>query len=411
MTRPTVAVLQHRLLHYRVPLFQRLRSLLGAADVELRLLHGQASPRERTRQDEAHLPWAEAVQNRHLHVGGVDLIWQPLLAQVRDADLVVLMQENRILSNYPLLLRRARSHQRLAWWGHGGNLQSNAPHGWRERWKAFWLTRVDWWFAYTDHTVQRVRARGFDARRITCLNNAIDGSSFRRDLAAVDPLRLAARRAQFGIGDDAPVAIHCGSLYRDKRIDLLVRAADRLRAALPDFHCLVVGDGPEASRLQDAARTRPWLHLCGARIGADKALLYRMAQVQLNPGGVGLHVLDAFAAGTPLITMAGARHGPEIVYLRDHDNGRIVPGDDDDAALADAARELLCDAALRQRLVHAGLTAARRLTVDAMAERFRDGVVACLQTDAAPARSGIKLSPPAGTLSAKEQHPPKVTHR
>src|SRR5215470_5328324 len=92
-----VAILQSRLFHYRVPLFERLRAQLEQHGIELRVVHGQPAPSERSRRDEGHLDWADRVHNRYLRVGGVDLMLQPLPRDLRNADLTVLMQENRIL--------------------------------------------------------------------------------------------------------------------------------------------------------------------------------------------------------------------------------------------------------------------------------------------------------------------------
>lgn len=156
-----VVVVQHRLLHYRVAFFDRLRQACAQRRIELRLVHGQASPFEALKQDTGQLDWADPVRNRFLRVGGVDLVWQPYPPALRDADLVVLIQENRLLSNYPWLLRlRTPATQRVAYWGHGRNLQSTAPQGLRERWKRWFVNQVDWWFAYTESTRSILRADG-----------------------------------------------------------------------------------------------------------------------------------------------------------------------------------------------------------------------------------------------------------
>ena len=59
-----VAILQHRLLHYRVALFEHLRAKCAECGIELHLVHGQATRREEAKKDNAHLPWATSVQNR-----------------------------------------------------------------------------------------------------------------------------------------------------------------------------------------------------------------------------------------------------------------------------------------------------------------------------------------------------------
>jgi hypothetical protein len=156
------------------------------------------------------LPWAHKVENRVWEVGERDIIWQPFPDILRDADLVVVMQENRILSNYPLLLKRVLLRgPKVAYWGHGANFQSNTPAGLREQWKRLMLTRVDWWFAYTEMTVEIVERGGYPKERITCLNNAIDNEGFQSDLAAVTEDHLDLLRQRAGGRGSACSVVRC----------------------------------------------------------------------------------------------------------------------------------------------------------------------------------------------------------
>jgi L-malate glycosyltransferase len=378
--RPEVAVLQHRLLQYRVPLFVRLRSACEARGLRLRLVHGQPSAAEAVRRDTATLPWADVVHNRFWHVGGKDLLWQPFPAALRQARLVVMMQESRILSNYPWLF--GAGAPRVAFWGHGRNFQSSAPDGLRERWKAWLRNRVDWWFAYTERTRPILTEGGYPSDRITVLDNAIDNEGFASDLAAVTAQQVTALRERIGAGPGAPVGLYCGSLYPDKRLDLLVQAAERVQRARPDFRLVVVGDGPSRPLVDDAARSRPWLHCAGAQHGLEKAAWFRAADSYLSPGAVGLHVLDAFCAGLPMITTDSALHGPEIAYLQSGRNGFIVPADAADFAAT--CLNVVEDAHLRERLRQAAQADAQRYTLDNMVRRFMGGMQACL---AAPRRT------------------------
>ena len=77
----------------------------------------------------------------------------------------------------------------MAYWGHGANFQSDAPAGVRERWKQMLLTKVDWWFAYTQMMVDILAKAGYPQQQITNLSNAIDTGAFKRDLAAVSGVR------------------------------------------------------------------------------------------------------------------------------------------------------------------------------------------------------------------------------
>jgi hypothetical protein len=100
-------------------------------------------------------------------------------------------------------------------------------------------------------------------------------------------------------------------------------------AQRPDFHLLVVGGGASQAELEQRATTLPWLHVLGPRFGRDRAAALAAADVTLIPGAVGLGVIDSIVAGTPLITSADSAHGPEIAYLRDGENGRLVAGGGD----------------------------------------------------------------------------------
>jgi len=371
-----VVILQHRLLHYRMGLFEKLYQQCMARGIELHLLHGQPTRRELAKKDVGFIAWADVVTNKVWEVGTRDWLWQPFPRHLRDADLVVVMQESRLLSNYPLLLSHWWSNRKLAYWGHGANFQSDAPAGLRERFKQLLLTRVDWWFAYTQMTVDILKKSGYPTAQITNLNNAIDTDAFRGELAAVSDTELSAARDEFGIVDGAAVGIFCGSLYPDKKLDFLVAAIDIIRLNSPDFHCIVLGDGPSMPYMREAAASRPWLHLMGVTKGAKKALYFRMAEFMLNPGLVGLHVVDAFCAGLVMATTSGARHSPEVCYLHHGVNG-IMTGDSVEE-YAQAILDLIADPLRLQQYRSAALADADVYTLDNMVSQFVDGIVRCL---------------------------------
>ncbi len=351
--------------------------LLSEKGIDLILAYGQASPTEKLRKDEGYLDWAERCDNRFFHFLGKDLLWQSLGKLGKNADLIVVMQENRILSNYPLLLKRLLGGPKVAYWGHGKNYQSTAPRGLREKWKALMLKQVDWWFAYTETAADYVEKNGYPLAKITNLNNAIDVSGFQRDLSSVNETTISTAMREFGFVENCKVGLYCGSLYPEKRVDLLLAAADLIRAEIPDFQMLIVGDGPTAHEVKEASRSRPWMHCLGVRKGVEKALYFRMADVLLNPGAVGLHVLDAFAAGVPMITTRNALHGPEVSYLKNGYNG-VITDEDDPVAYSAPVIEILRNKNLHKTLKSNCLQDAQRYTVENMARCFSEGIEKCL---------------------------------
>lgn len=371
-----VVIFQHRLLHYRTGFFELLRARCKSMGVQLELVHGGATRRELAKKDVGSLDWATRVENRCWEVGERDIIWQPFPKVARDADLLVVMQESRILSNYPILLKRIFG-KRVAYWGHGKNFQSDAPQGLREKWKQIVLGKVDWWFAYTDMTKDILVKSGFPEERVTNLNNAIDTSGFKADLASVDDKKIADVRASLGLLASDPLALFCGSLYPDKKLELLVSASDYVRARLPNFSLVVIGDGPSMPFLKEAQRSRPWLHTVGVKKGKEKAAYFRCCDVMLNPGLVGLHIVDAFCAGLVMVTTGNARHSPEVAYLKNGVNGYST--DDSPEAYGDAVLRLLTDKELLARMKAASYSDSEYYSLENMVENFAKGISGALQ--------------------------------
>jgi glycosyltransferase involved in cell wall biosynthesis len=352
----TVTFIQEWLPRYRLPFFDLLRDLLSTQRIELRLYYGQPAGAVAKRSDAAGLPWAHQVVNAHLG----PLVWQPVWRQARRADLVIVEQANRLALNYLLLAARSASGPRVAFFGHGANLQRN-PASLRERWKRMSVRTPDWWFAYTDGVASRVVSAGYPPNRITVVQNAVDTSR----LAGVDIPKRAGR------------CIYVGSLYESKRLPFLLDAADSIAVDVPRFELIVVGDGPLRPWLQGEAEIRPWLHQEGPSHGVQRDRLFASSELTLVPGSVGLVVVDSFAARAPLVTVHEASHGPEIEYLQEGVNGRVIELESV-KNYASAVTQLLVDRALREKLAEGCARSSKKYTVGAMATNFASGIAAAL---------------------------------
>lgn len=372
--RPKVAVIQRRMTHYRVPLFNLLRERLDQAGVELMVVYGDPTASEQLKADSGHLPWGRHVPCHYWFNGHV--CWQNALPWVHCADLVVVTQENKLLFNH--LLAVLHGKQKWAFWGHGRNFQARSRNMLKERLKRWLASHVDWWFAYTSLSKAAVLEAGFPVGRVTVLDNAIDTTELAAQLAALDAAAAERARHEFGIGPGR-VCVTLGSLHADKRLGFLFEAARLIRAQVPDFRLVVVGDGPQRELVEGAvADAGGWIHWLGARSGRDKALLLAMSQLMLNPGMVGLSVLDSFVAGVPMVTTAYPSHSPEIAYLQSGQNGLMT--DDNVAAFAAGVVGLLTDAPALAALRAGCQASAREYSLEQMADNFRDGILACLST-------------------------------
>lgn len=365
------------LTHYRVAFHEGVRAALQKSGISYRLLHSEGRPEEVRRDDAVVLDWAEEVPVTYLGPGG-RMCWQHGRKMIGAADLVIIGQENTLLGNYLLLLRRPFGGPKLAFFGHGRGYQSDDPNGFAERFKRFWASKVDWWFTYTPSGADAVAASGFARDKITVFNNSIDTSAITRSLADITEAERAAVRESL-LNGSHNVGVYVGGMYAQKRIGFLIEAARRIRALVPDFQLLIIGGGEDAGLAEAAAAQHGWIHYVGPKFGREKSLLVSLGRVFLMPGLVGLAVLDAFAYGTPMVTTALPYHSPEIDYLRDGENGIIVPEADDAGAYAVAVAEVLVDDGLRDRLNRAAALDAQVYTIENMADRFAAGILKALQ--------------------------------
>lgn len=369
--RPRVVIVQRRMTHYRVPLFNLLRRKLSLSGVDLVVVYGDPTESEKKKNDSGSLAWGVHQPCRYW-ASGV-LCWQNIKMPIRGADLVIVTQENKLLYNYRLLF--GKRDFKLAFWCHGANMQAPNRYGLLERWKAWTSTHVDWWFAYSGLTVRLIEQYGFSPGRITNLENAIDTQALGLDAGDITGEELAALRARLCIGD-GPVGLYIGSLYKEKRIGFLLEAAQHIANAIPGFHLLVVGDGPARSQVEAVAARCQWLRYTGSMYGRDKALYLRLADVFLNPGMVGLPILDAFVAGEALVTTDCGIHSPEVDYLVHGDNGLVTANTVNDYAAE--VTGLLRDTKRLARLREGAAQSAVRYSIENMAENFHAGILQAL---------------------------------
>lgn len=370
-----VCIIQPVMKQYRNPFFLQLAALLAQADIELQVVYGTPWAQEALRKDHTDIapPLGLRVESRML---GGKLFWMPVFRPWLTADLVVVEHANKHVLNFLLAALQRLGLKRVAYWGHGRDLQG-VRDSLGERYKRRSLHWADWWFAYTGDAARYVAEQGFDRQRITVVQNAIDTAELRTQLASVTEVTRAAIRLRLGWPANSRAAVYCGALYPNKRLDWLMQASEQVHLRHPAFRLLIVGGGPLGPEIEAFARQHAgWVHWAGATFGQDKADLLGIAELWLNPGLVGLGILDAFTARLPLITTDLPLHSPEIEYLEHGRNGLMVAPDA--GAFANAISGLLENPTQLASMRAAAGEDSHKYSIEAMAVNFAEGVKRCL---------------------------------
>ena len=368
-----VLIVQTSIRQYRKEFYEQLRQTLLKNDIELILITSRVNGAEALKNDEVEISWSYIVKNRTFKVIKLEFVWQTYLGFIKDVDLIIVENANKHLMNYFLAFYRHFAKFKFAYWGHGRNFKENT-YSLKNRFKYFFATKVDWWFAYTSGVKQFLVERKFNPRKITVVQNAIDTSELRKSYLEIKDSEINHLKETLSISGDN-VGIFCGAMYPERNISFVIEVCKIVQKKIPDFHVIFIGSGIDAVKVQKAARYNNWIHYIGSVFGLERVKYFKISNIQIMPFSVGLGVLDSFATETPLITIENAFHGPEIDYLENGVNGIITKNNFQEYSSAiinvfknDRYKELKEGCKF----------SARKYTIQKMVNNFKQGIIFCL---------------------------------
>lgn len=372
-----VLILYKFLPQYRIEFFEQLKNKLkDEHNVELILIYGKLNNKNSSKNDERDLPWAEFRDNKKVFtLGNTDLLWQPCLDKVNKIDLVIVEQANALLINYLLMFLSKFMKFKFAFWGHGANLQED-PKSLKNKFKYTFLTSADYWFAYTNNVKNFLLSKNVDDSIISVLNNSIDTKTLKVSYDNLGNDYVQKLKDDLFINSNN-IAIYCGGIYKEKRIDFLLEVVEKVRSDISDFHLVVLGAGPDDYMIENFAKENDWVHYLGPKFGDEKVAYFKMSSLFLMPGLVGLAVIDSFATQTPMITTEFPFHSPEIEYLENDKNGFITKNDLN--SYSNKLIELFKNPEELNKLKNGCKESAELYNTENMVDNFVEGVLNCLE--------------------------------
>ena len=327
--------------------------------------------------------------------GGKEVRHQVPVTRVRYAP-----ARSETLAYRGMMVAAARSPAGLAWFGSLVWRQARAlRHLWAE--ERLDVVHAHWWvpggvsawlarrpYVVTLHgmdvvLLERSAAARLLARRVLrgaaavtavssdLADRAARATGLDRERIVVQPMPIAAAQFTRTSGGGGGV-VTVGRLMPRKRLDLLLEALARLRAAGRTLPLKIVGDGPE----------RPYLERRVAELGLGRQVRFlgevpptRIpeaigdADVFAFPAlgeGFGLAAAEALLLGVPVVASRDGGGVRDIVP--ESGAGRLVTPDPPE--IARAIEQLVCDPDARRLAAAAGAALRRRLDPAAVAERF-----------------------------------------
>jgi glycosyltransferase involved in cell wall biosynthesis len=178
------------------------------------------------------------------------------------------------------------------------------------------LGKADAIIAPCAETAAALGSMGVGEGRIALIPDGVDSGFF-------SPINIEGKRVlkrSFGIKENAFVGIVVARLVPRKNVQAVLEAWERVVAAHPDAALIVVGDGPEGTRLSAYAEAHfrgRSVVFTGKTSREEGARLFKTADVYVSYSrseGMANTTLEAMSSGLPVV----APRGPSIDELIDH---------------------------------------------------------------------------------------------
>ncbi|SFS10900.1 glycosyltransferase [Sphingomonas jatrophae] len=259
------------------------------------------------------------------------MLWQPEAVKAASAgyDAIIYLGDPNFASTWTgAALARLRGVPVL-FWAHGWR---RAEAGAKRRMRNLFFGLAQRILVYNERAKRLGAEAGYPDERITVIYNSLDVARADDIVSRIEAGTLKDVRPQSLFAEPArPLLICTARLTNLCRFDLLLEAAERLKAAGRPVNVLLVGDGPERASLEaDAVRRGLSVHFYGACY--DEAVIGQLiyhADLTVSPGKIGLTAMHSLMYGTPAITHDDLNEQmPEVEAIEPGRTGLLFRHDD-----------------------------------------------------------------------------------
>ncbi|VVB88534.1 Trehalose synthase [uncultured archaeon] len=241
---------------------------------------------------------------------------------------------------------------------------------WHEVWGNYWYEYIGWrgfFGKLIEHLVSKLSSDSIAVSAATKFNLESIGVESKKIHIIPNGIDIE-RIERITPSSDGCDILFAGRLIKEKNVDMLLEAVNRLRQTVPDIKCHIIGDGPEKERLIGLACEHGLLDnvkFFGFMEYDEIIACMKSSKVLVLPSsreGFGMVVIEAFACGVPVITVKN--QGNAASMLVSEGTGFVV--NPDAGELSHAIRTIITDGALYKKMSAAALDASREHDWDMM---------------------------------------------
>ena len=241
------------------------------------------------------------IKVKNLAVKGV-LFWQIGALNValsQRIDVVILLGEMHIVSNWLLAIWLRLKGTRVLFWGHGFSGNEGQI---KKRIRVAFNSLAHGHFLYGERSKVIMQELGFGSDVLHCVNNSLSHSVQKSIRKKVEKKKVL----PYFDNNNLPLLVFIGRLSQVKRLDVLIDALIILNSQEPCYNLLIVGDGSERRALHSKALRggqQGQIYFFGASYDERvNGWILSNADLCISPGNIGLTAIHTMSYGTPCAT-------------------------------------------------------------------------------------------------------------
>lgn len=269
--------------------------------------------KEHTKISSLNVRWLPNVQCH-----GVQL-YNPIPLLCHKYDVIVLMMSLNHITTQLLLLFKSLHRKKLILWGHGISVKRYLAEEIKPDWKLKWMiSRANGCWVYMDKEYRQWKGI-FPKKPIIALNNTISGAETITQIDVWSDKKVL--KEKYKISQER-IVIFCARFNTPyRRTDLLLKIIQNVNPQRNGF--IIIGDGVYKPDFKSYAHVYDFGTIYDNEVKRD---LFTIADIYLQPGWVGLSIVEAMAYAKPIFTFRRTQQTLQCVeysYILEGKNGMI----------------------------------------------------------------------------------------
>tara|TARA_B110000503_G_scaffold78742_1_gene121084 strand:- start:1345 stop:2481 length:1137 start_codon:yes stop_codon:yes gene_type:complete len=260
------------------------------------------------------------------------LFWQSevlRLTAFSKFDYIMLLGEMYIISSWIACLIAKIRGKKIYMWSHG--LYGNESYI-KKHIRLNFLKLADVIFLYENRAKKLLVKNGFDERTLDVVYNSLDFDTHQKHYHNLKKEDNTKVKKLFKDGS-LPIILFIGRVTDKKKIDLLIKAIEKLNQTDISYNLLVVGDGDNLEFYKASNQKcidSGWLNFYGKSYDTEETgqLIYN-SDLCVSPGNIGLTAINSLSYGTPVASHSNySNQMPEVEAIIDGENGFLFEEND-----------------------------------------------------------------------------------